>query len=69
MSEIINTDTAPKPVGAYPHARRVGELLFLSGVGSRTRRRMSAELAAAAAAAATDSSKSLRSSLVFLLWP
>ena len=36
MSEIINTDTAPKPVGAYPHARRVGELLFLSGVGSRT---------------------------------
>ena len=28
---------APEPVGAYPHARRVGELLFLSGVGPRTR--------------------------------
>lgn len=26
---------APKPVGAYPHARRVGDLLFLSGVGPR----------------------------------
>jgi 2-aminomuconate deaminase len=26
---------APKPVGAYPHARRVGNLLFLSGVGPR----------------------------------
>lgn len=36
MSEIIRTDAAPAPVGAYPHARRVGELLFLSGVGSRT---------------------------------
>lgn len=32
---IVRTDTAPKPVGAYPHARRVGELLFLSGVGPR----------------------------------
>lgn len=28
---------APEPVGAYPHARRVGELLFLSGVGPRER--------------------------------
>lgn len=36
MSEIIRTDAAPAPVGAYPHARRVGDLLFLSGVGSRT---------------------------------
>ena len=36
MSEIIRTDAAPAPVGAYPHARRVGELLFLSGVGART---------------------------------
>lgn len=35
MSNTIFTDTAPKPVGAYPHARRVGDLLFLSGVGSR----------------------------------
>ena len=29
------SDRAPDPVGAYPHARRVGELLFLSGVGPR----------------------------------
>ncbi|MGA9333544.1 MAG: RidA family protein [Rudaea sp.] len=35
MNTIIRTDSAPKPVGAYPHARRVGNLLFLSGVGSR----------------------------------
>jgi 2-aminomuconate deaminase len=35
MSDIIRTDTAPAPVGAYPHARRVGNLLFLSGVGPR----------------------------------
>lgn len=31
----IKTDTAPKPVGAYPHARQVGNLLFLSGIGPR----------------------------------
>jgi 2-aminomuconate deaminase len=31
----ISTDKAPKPVGLYPHARRVGNLLFLSGVGPR----------------------------------
>ena len=31
----IRTDRAPDPVGAYPHARRVGNLLFLSGVGPR----------------------------------
>ena len=36
MSEIINTDSAAKPLGAYPHARRVGNLLFLSGIGSRS---------------------------------
>lgn len=35
MSEIISTQKAPKPVGAYPHARRVGNLLFLSGIGPR----------------------------------
>ncbi len=35
MSDAIRTDSAPKPVGAYPHARRVGNLLFLSGVGPR----------------------------------
>ena len=31
----ISTSKAPKPVGLYPHARRVGDLLFLSGVGPR----------------------------------
>ena len=36
MTASISTATAPAPVGAYPHARRVGELLFLSGVGPRT---------------------------------
>ena len=28
---------APEPVGLYPHAKRVGDLLFLSGVGPRER--------------------------------
>lgn len=32
---VIRTDAAPAPVGAYPHARRVGNLLLLSGVGPR----------------------------------
>jgi len=36
MNEIINTGQAAKPLGAYPHARRVGNLLFLSGIGSRS---------------------------------
>ena len=31
----ISTNKAPKPVGSYPHARKVGNLLFLSGVGPR----------------------------------
>jgi 2-aminomuconate deaminase len=35
VSGIVRTDAAPAPVGAYPHARRVGNLLFLSGVGPR----------------------------------
>ena len=35
MSDVVRTDAAPAPVGAYPHARRVGNLLFLSGVGPR----------------------------------
>ncbi len=35
QSSKISTDKAPPPVGAYPHARRVGNLLFLSGVGPR----------------------------------
>lgn len=33
----INSSKAPEPVGAYPHARKVGNLLFLSGVGPRER--------------------------------
>ena len=36
MSDPIHTDAAPAPIGAYPHARRVGDLLFLSGIGPRT---------------------------------
>ena len=35
MNESVHAAKAPKPVGAYPHARRVGDLLFLSGVGPR----------------------------------
>lgn len=34
---VIHSPDAPEPVGAYPHARRVGNLLFLSGVGPRER--------------------------------
>ncbi len=33
----INSEKAPEPVGMYPHARRVGNLLFMSGVGPRER--------------------------------
>lgn len=36
MSEKISTNKAPAPVGLYPHARKVGDLLFLSGIGPRT---------------------------------
>ena len=35
--DVIHAVGAPKPVGAYPHARRVGNLLFLSGIGPRDR--------------------------------
>jgi 2-aminomuconate deaminase len=35
MADIINTDNASTPLGAYPHARKVGNLLFLSGIGPR----------------------------------
>jgi 2-aminomuconate deaminase len=35
VSDVIRAVGAPKPVGAYPHARRVGNLLFLSGIGPR----------------------------------
>jgi 2-aminomuconate deaminase len=34
-NDRIHADKAPKPVGLYPHARKVGNLLFLSGVGPR----------------------------------
>lgn len=35
MQDKIHSSKAPEPVGAYPHARRVGNFLFLSGVGPR----------------------------------
>lgn len=35
MSASIHSNDAPDPVGAYPHARRAGNLIFLSGVGPR----------------------------------
>lgn len=35
--DIIQSSTAPEPMGLYPHARKVGNLLFLSGVGPRER--------------------------------
>jgi len=37
MPEIRNSLKAPEPVGLYPHAKKVGNLLFLSGVGPRRR--------------------------------
>jgi len=36
-NESFDSKKAPEPVGLYPHAKRVGELLFLSGVGPRER--------------------------------
>jgi 2-aminomuconate deaminase len=36
MNTSTTTRTAPAPVGHYPHARRVGSLLFLSGLGPRS---------------------------------
>jgi 2-aminomuconate deaminase len=35
MSEFFSSKNAPEPVGPYPHARKIGNLLFLSGVGPR----------------------------------
>ena len=35
MEKEFNSSKAPKPVGMYPHAKKVGSLLFLSGVGPR----------------------------------
>jgi 2-aminomuconate deaminase len=37
MNESFESSRAPEPVGAFPHAKRVGDLLFLSGIGPRTR--------------------------------
>ena len=37
MRDTIESSRAPEPVGAFPHARRVGEFLFLSGIGPRVR--------------------------------
>ncbi len=42
---VIRTERAPSPVGPYPHARRVGDFLFLSGIGQRARRRGERDLA------------------------
>ena len=39
MSTSFESSRAPEPVGAFPHAKRVGELLFLSGIGPRVRGR------------------------------
>ncbi len=35
MASTVHADNAPRAVGRYPHARRVGRLLFLSGIGPR----------------------------------
>lgn len=35
--EKLYSSKAPEPVGSYPHARKVGNMLFLSGIGPRTR--------------------------------
>lgn len=35
QNEIIRTENAAKPLGSYPHARKAGNFLFLSGIGSR----------------------------------
>jgi len=37
MSKSFESSRAPEPVGAFPHAKRVGDLLFLSGIGPRKR--------------------------------
>lgn len=36
MDKVVEADNAPKAVGNYPHARQVGNLLFLSGIGPRS---------------------------------
>jgi 2-aminomuconate deaminase len=37
MGKSFESSRAPEPVGAFPHAKRVGNFLFLSGIGPRTR--------------------------------
>ena len=37
MSQTFESARAPEPVGAFPHAKRVGDFLFLSGIGPRER--------------------------------
>ena len=37
MTESFESSRAPEPVGAFPHAKRVGDFLFLSGIGPRLR--------------------------------
>lgn len=37
MGESFESSRAPEPMGAFPHAKRVGNLLFLSGIGPRVR--------------------------------
>ena len=37
MSDTVESSRAPEPVGAFPHAKRVESLLFLSGIGPRKR--------------------------------
>lgn len=37
MNKTFESTRAPEPVGAFPHAKRVGNLLFLSGIGPRKR--------------------------------
>ncbi len=37
MHASFESSRAPEPVGAFPHAKRVGNLLFLSGIGPRVR--------------------------------
>ena len=37
MSEVFHSSHSAEPVGPYPHARRVVDLLFLSGIGPRRR--------------------------------
>ena len=37
MSDTVISYRVPEPLGAYPHAKRVGNLLFLSGIGPRKR--------------------------------